>query len=183
MKTRRIVTAVGPDGKSRFVDDAPVPRTTTFETAPGFTASMVWATSPVPEVGGVDFVDPTRSVASFVPDLAGTRCLIITFPPDSVMQSPEFEPAAFGQEMGQILPGLAERFEQDNPGMHTTDTVDYGIVLEGEIWLELDDGREEKIERHQVVVQQGTRHAWRNKSDRCTTMMFVLIGANRRATS
>ncbi|MCS0590863.1 cupin domain-containing protein, partial [Massilia norwichensis] len=72
-----------------------------------------------------------------------------------------------------------DRFEPDSPGMHTTDTVDYGVVLDGEIWLELDNQQETKVERHQVVVQQGTRHVWRNKSDRCTTMMFVLIGATR----
>ena len=68
------------------------------------------------------------------------------------------------------IPGLAERFEPDNPVMHTTDTNDYGIVLDGEIWLELDDGRVQHLRQHDIVIQNGTRHAWRNKSDRPALM-------------
>ena len=66
-------------------------------------------------------------------------------------------------------------FEPD--GMHRTPTVDYGIVLDGEIWLELDEGRSALLRQHDVVVQNGTRHAWRNKSNRPATLAFVLIGA------
>jgi quercetin dioxygenase-like cupin family protein len=65
--------------------------------------------------------------------------------------------------------------------MHTTDTVDYGIVLEGEVWLELDDGQQIHLHPHDVVVQNGTRHAWRNRSDKPVRMAFVLIGARRGA--
>ena len=68
--------------------------------------------------------------------------------------------------------GLAEP-----DGMHTTPTVDYAIVLDGEIWLELDEGRSTLLRRHDVVIQNGTRHAWRNKSERAATVAFVLIGA------
>ena len=75
----------------------------------------------------------------------------------------------------QACPGLAETFEPD--GMHCTATVDYGIVLDGELWLELDDGRAELLTQHDIVVQNGTRHAWRNKSNRPATIAFVLIGA------
>ena len=78
-------------------------------------------------------------------------------------------------------------FEVDSPGMHTTPTVDYDIVLDGEVWLELSDGREVKLNTGDVVVQHGARHAWRNKSDRPATIAAILIGANtasqtRRAT-
>lgn len=180
MKTRRIVTGIGLDGKSMFLSAASTPRSSEYESAPGFVASLVWATSPAPQVGESGMADPTESVESYVPETGATRCLIVSFPPDSIMMSADFDPAAFGRESAQIIPGLADRFEPDSPGMHTTDTVDYGVVLDGEIWLELDNQQETKVERHQVVVQQGTRHAWRNKSDRCTTMMFVLIGATRR---
>ena len=99
------------------------------------------------------------------------------------MMAADFDPVAFGSECTEIIPGLAERFEPDHPGMHTTDTVDYGVVLDGEIWLELDGQQQTKVERQQIVVQQGTRHAWRNKSDKCTTMMFVLIGATRQQSN
>jgi len=65
--------------------------------------------------------------------------------------------------------------------MHTTNTVDYGIVLEGEVWLELDDGKQVHLEAQDVIVQNGTRHAWRNKSDKPVKIAFVLIGAQRNA--
>jgi quercetin dioxygenase-like cupin family protein len=68
----------------------------------------------------------------------------------------------------------------DDPGMHTTDSVDYDVVLEGEITLELDDGKEVQLKKHDVVVQNGNRHAWRNKSSAPAVMLFVLIGAKRK---
>lgn len=107
--------------------------------------------------------------------------MFVAFPPDSVMQGPRFNVLAAVEENLKCVPGLAECFEPDNPGMHTTDTVDYGIVLEGEIWLELDDGQVQHLRKHDVVVQNGTRHAWRNKNEQPALMAFVLIGARRTA--
>jgi quercetin dioxygenase-like cupin family protein len=57
--------------------------------------------------------------------------------------------------------------------------VDYGIVLEGEVWLELDDGEQVHLKAHDVVVQNGTRHAWRNKSDKPVKIAFTIVGARR----
>lgn len=59
------------------------------------------------------------------------------------------------------------------------DSVDYDVVLEGEITLELDDGAQVLLRKHDVAVQHGNRHAWRNLSDRPATMLFVLVGAKR----
>jgi quercetin dioxygenase-like cupin family protein len=61
--------------------------------------------------------------------------------------------------------------------MHATATVDYGIVLTGEIVLELDDGHCTPLSAGDIVIQNGTRHAWRNRSGLAATMAFVLIGA------
>jgi mannose-6-phosphate isomerase-like protein (cupin superfamily) len=92
---------------------------------------------------------------------------------------PSFDPAAADAEQRIHVPGLAEKFEAEAPGMHTTDTVDYDIVLDGEIWLELDDGAEVHLQQGDVAIQCGTRHAWRNKGEKAATMCFVLIGAQR----
>ena len=105
--------------------------------------------------------------------------MMVTFPPNSVMMSSDFNPAAAGAEYMSRLPELAERFEPNSPGMHTTDTVDYGILTQGEISLELDDGQVIALKPGDIVVQNGTRHAWRNGGDRPATLIFVLIGANR----
>ncbi len=64
--------------------------------------------------------------------------------------------------------------------MHKTNTVDYAVVYDGEMWLELDDGETLHLKRGDVVVQNGTRHAWRNKRNKGTqpvTMLFFLNGA------
>jgi quercetin dioxygenase-like cupin family protein len=63
--------------------------------------------------------------------------------------------------------------------MHFTDTVDYGILVDGEISLELDNGKTAALKPGDVVVQNGTRHAWRNRGDKAAKMVFVLIGARR----
>src|SRR3954467_15784843 len=71
------------------------------------------------------------------------------------------------------------RFTEMAPGaespMHRTETVDVGVVLEGETWLLLDDGSETRVGPGDAVVQRGTNHAWANRSDRPVRMLFVLI--------
>ncbi len=86
---------------------------------------------------------------------------------------------AAAREYFERLPGLAETFERDEPAMHATPTVDYAVVLEGEIWLEVDDHQTVHLRRGDVVVQNGTRHGWRNKGSQSATMLFVLHGANQ----
>jgi hypothetical protein len=125
---------------------------------------------------GRNVADGRKSV---LPDIGETRLMMVTFPPDSVMMSPHFDPAAAGAEYMSRLPGLAERFEPESPGMHTTDTVDYGILIDGEISLELDDGKVIALKPSDIVVQNGTRHAWRNPGTKPATLIFVLIGASR----
>ena len=170
----RIVTGHGPDGSSLIAMQSAPPRTDVFKHIPGMVSRLVWATGPVPRLPFVG-TDPTPGVTSFVPGPGETRFIVVTFPPDSVFGAADFDPEAAVRENLAVSPGLAERFEPD--GMHTTPTVDYGIVLDGEIWLELDEGRSMLLHQHDVVIQNGTRHAWRNKSERAATVAFVLIGA------
>jgi hypothetical protein len=179
MPIRRIVTGHSASGKSVVVADAPATRTARFEHVPGFVASLLWETGPAAAVPA-DGADAALSARAWAPQPGGTNVMIVTFPPDSVMAAPGFVPAAAGAEYMEKLPGLAEHFEPDHPGMHTTDTVDYGVLLEGEIHLELDDGEVRKLAPRDVVIQNGTRHAWRNRSGEPATMLFVLVGARRR---
>ena len=75
--------------------------------------------------------------------------------------------------------GVGVRFTEMAPGaespMHRTETLDVGVVLEGETWLLLDDGSETHVRTGDAVVQRGTNHAWANRSDRPVRMVFVLI--------
>ena len=74
-------------------------------------------------------------------------------------------------EFDERLPGLADVQEPDDPGMHTTDTVDYDYVVSGEVYLELDDGAEVLLKPGDCVVQNGTRHRWNNRGDRPCTIV------------
>ncbi|MFC6308125.1 cupin domain-containing protein [Paraburkholderia dipogonis] len=158
--------------------DGATPRTVNFESIPGHAFAQIWTTplSPVLPAGNAD---PTEGQIGLLPPAGGTSLLIVTFPPDRTMSTPGFDPVAAGEECVARMPDLARTFEPEYPGMHRTDTVDYAIVLSGEIWLEVDDGNETLLCPNDVVVQQGTRHAWRNKSDTPSTVAFFMVGACR----
>lgn len=171
---RRVVTGHDGKGAAHIVEDGATPRTDAFQHIPGMVSRLVWATTVVSKLP-YNGIDPTPSVTSFVPAPGETRFLIVTFPPDSVFSGPDFNPSEAAAENLAVSPGLAEYFEPD--GTHATPTIDYGVVLDGEIWLEL-DSHAERLCRHDIVIQNGTRHAWRNRTDQPTTMAFILIGAN-----
>lgn len=178
MKVRRIVTGHDSSGRAIFASDETAPRSVQFEHVPGLGAALLWQTAMAPSVGGTS-VDPTPRVASWLPEGGGTSAMVLVFPPDSIAQNPNFDPRAAGAEYAEKLPGLAEKFEADAPGMHRTDTLDYAILLDGEICLELDDGAFRTLNRYDVVVQNGTRHAWRNRGSKPATMLFVMVSAAR----
>jgi hypothetical protein len=171
---RRVVTGVR-GGKAVFLSDGPVPNAHHYSSIPGMMTSIVYATVPDATLPlGDEETAPPRG--RLVPAPGETTLLIVTFPPDSVYFSPEFDGPASGQEQYDFAPDFAERFEVDNPGKHQTDSIDYDIVLDGEVWLELDDDTR-RLTAGDVVVQGGARHAWRNRSDAPVTMCFVLVGA------
>jgi len=85
--------------------------------------------------------------------------------------------AALG-EFGDKLPGLGDFLEVDHPGMHTTATVDFEFVVSGRCVLELDDGAVRELGPGDTVVQNGTRHAWRNPYDEPCVMVVVIVGAH-----
>jgi mannose-6-phosphate isomerase-like protein (cupin superfamily) len=175
----RLIVTSHRNGKSSVALDESIPAKP-FASVPGFDPALIWGTAVIPSVpwDGHKLADERQSV---LPDVGETRLMKVTFPPDSVMMSSDFDPIAAGAEYVSRLPGLAERFESNSPGMHATDTVDYGILMEGEISLELDDGKLVALKAGDIVVQNGTRHAWRNRGSQPATLIFVLIGAKRGA--
>lgn len=178
MTLRRVVTGHDENGRSIVVSDGPIPRSRDFVTVPGSASALAWSTEPGESVS-YDGADPTGEVKTFVPAVGGTRFIVSSLPPDSVYTSPGFDAAAAAAEQDEASPGFAELFEPEDPGMHTSPSFDYGIVLTGEIWLELDDGHSTQLQAGDVIIQNGTRHAWRNRSESVTTIAFVLVGAER----
>jgi mannose-6-phosphate isomerase-like protein (cupin superfamily) len=178
-KIRRVVTGHTAEGNSIFVSDGAPPRVVTISGMKDFSITAVWATDHgMTAVPGS--ADPTPAMTTFVPGWGGTRFLITVLPPASQGLEPGTDPAAVAEEMLTKLPGLAQAMEPDHPGMHTTDTVDYDIIISGELWLELDDGKEVRLKSGDIVIQNGTRHAWRNKGTKPCVMYSVLVGAPRR---
>ena len=178
MVIRRIVTGHNADGKSVIIVDEAAPRAHTYAFTPGMFSALVWATPSIlslPSNGD----DPTVAVTSYVPEPGATRLIVNRFPPDSVVTGPGYDVVAAAREQLEMSPGLGEKFEPDAPGMHTTDTVDYAILLEGELWLEVGYEPAVHLSAGDVVIQQGTRHAWRNRSNSPAIIAFILIGAHR----
>ncbi|MCC7366136.1 MAG: cupin domain-containing protein [Dehalococcoidia bacterium] len=175
---RRVVTGHTPEGKSVFVSDGPSPRAMRYDALPDFAILGVWATDcGMTAVPGSD--DPTPAMTTFVPGEGGTRFTITVFPPANVMPTAAFDADELDRKMHAELPGLAEAMEKDNPGMHTTDTVDYDIIISGELVLELDDGERRHLKAGDIVIQNGTRHAWRNVANEPCVMYSVLVGCPR----
>ena len=82
-------------------------------------------------------------------------------------------------EMETKLPGLASHMEPNNPGMHTTDTIDFEYIISGEVWLDLDDGASVHLGAGDTVVQNGTRHRWRNEGAEPCRIVVFLVGTTR----
>jgi hypothetical protein len=146
-----------------------------FKTVAGFEHTYMWSTN------GALESDPDKVERelpkSALPPAKGSLLHIVTFPPASSATSPTSDPSQVAQEYLTRLPGLADTFERDGSQMHVTQTVDYAILLDGELWLELDDGATVHLVAGDVVVQQATRHGWRNKGERPATILFVMLGA------
>ncbi len=175
---RRVVTGHDHAGKSIIVSDGTSPRHVTVTGMRGFSITGVWATDHgMTALPGSD--DPTERMETFVPGEGGSRFVVTVLPPPGPMPSQD-ELAQAGPQMLARLPGLAQAMEAGHPGMHTTDTIDYDIVISGELVMELDDGAEVTLKPGDIVVQNGTRHAWRNRGTEPVVMYSVLVGAPRR---
>ncbi len=146
-----------------------------FKTVAGFEHTYMWSTDGTLE-SNPEKVDQELP-KSALPSADGSLLHIVTFPPATTAASSTADPAQVAQEFLTRLPGLADTFERDGSQMHVTQTVDYAILLDGELWLELDDGETVHLVAGDVVVQQATRHGWRNKGEHPATIAFVMLGA------
>lgn len=176
MKVRRVVTGHTPDGKATVASDTDVDAIT-LDLLPGTEFHRLWGADEAPT-----FPDEgaPRPSPTYFPPVGGFRFGLFTVGPDSIALREDFDIQLTLKELGQKLPGLASYLEPDNPGMHTTNTIDFEYVISGEVWLELDDGKEVHLRAGDTVVQNGTRHAWRNKRSEPCHLVVCIVGAHRR---
>jgi hypothetical protein len=172
---RRVVTADDAQGRSRIVEDQPASTIRTVPERPGYRAVNVWRTRENPAKIGA--ADSTREHHGVSPPKNGTILRIIDFPPEpkDPKELERRQKATFG---GIYSDADHNRDTRRHPGMHRTETVDYAIVLEGELWAVMDEG-ETLLRAGDVLVQRGTNHAWANRSDKTCRVAFVLIDGTR----
>jgi mannose-6-phosphate isomerase-like protein (cupin superfamily) len=176
MKVRRVVTGHTPDGKATVASDTEVDAIT-VALLPGGAFYQLWGADEAPTFPGDG---SPRPAPAYFPPVGGFRFGLFTLAPESVAMPEDLDMQLALAEIEGKLPGLAAHLEADNPGMHTTNTIDFEYVLSGEVWLELDDGKEVHLRAGDTVVQNGTRHAWRNRHSEPCRLVVCLIGAHRR---
>lgn len=172
---RRIVTGNDAKGRSRIVEDAPATAIRTVAQRPGYRAVNVWRTSESP--AKISAPDSTASHQGILPPKGGSILRIIDFPPEPADK--EELKRMLDSTFGGIYKDAAhDKRPGVHPGMHRTETVDYAIVLEGEIYAVMDEG-ETLMRAGDVLIQRGTNHAWANRSDKTARIAFVLIDGAR----
>lgn len=171
---RRVVTGHDPQGRATIVSDGPLPTVVELAAIPGTVFHEVWSTQGTPAPVG-NGPDPTLGPLCLPPPRRGTRIRFVDIPPDNedfLAHGAKRMHEAFG-EIGDAAASTVTE-DSPHPLMHRTQTIDYGIVLEGEMTLVLDT-TETQLRRGDVVIQRGTNHAWANRSGKPCRMLFVLV--------
>ncbi len=151
---RRVVTGIK-DGKSIITEDGLVSNVS--EHIPGLVISDIWSTNSMPV-----HLNETHVIEnSLVPQTPknGTYFRYVNIPPDAALGIPPIEKGTL------------------HPLMHQTDTLDYIIILSGEIYLILEE-EETLLKAGDIVVQRGTNHAWSNRSDQDCIQLAILVDAS-----
>ncbi len=174
MGTRRVVTGHDGDGKAVVASDEEV-EPHRLDLLPGYEFLQLWGADDVrrfPDHGS------RPPAPGYFPPVNGFRFGMFTVAPESSVMPDDLDIEAALAQMEEALPGMAAHMEPDHPGMHTTATVDFEFVVSGRVVLELDDGATVELGPGDTVVQNGTRHAWRNPFDEPARMVVVLVGAH-----
>ncbi len=169
---RRIVTGHNAAGRSVILQDGPAPNYLPALFSPQAFGSLLWITdrAPASNQGDEDTAPAGLRVPTAPQHRGGTVFRIFDFPPDSdygdVSQITMTKHGAQVTEEGRRRHFL----------YHKTNTVDYAIVLEGEIWALVDEG-ETLMRAGDILIQRGTAHAWANRSNTICRVAFILIDA------
>ena len=168
-KVRRIVTGVNAAGRSYIVSDTLLP--TAAVAAGAAVRAGLWTTEAAPSSNkGTHDPVPDGVILKTPPAHRGGSVIRVTdIVPD---KQHAYDPEELRRRNCKTTPDRSAK----HPGFHATDTVDYAICLEGEVWAVLDEG-ETLMRPGDVLIQRGTYHAWSNRSDRVCRMLFILIDA------
>ena len=172
-KVRRVVTGLSENGCSRVIfDGAPPARLASSQVGP--VAFSLWQTLG-PHASNEGSEDAASKPFDLSLDFGATKFLTTWFPP--VPKAEQLDPeerSRIARELSNVSP--AYRTPSDHPGMHTTSTVDYLVIVRGELTLVLEDG-ECTLRAGDVAVDRGVAHAWENRGTEPAVLVAVLVDA------
>ena len=172
---RRVVTGHDKGGKAVVLSDGPVPAVHGNPIRPGQISFEVWKTAAMPVPLAGEEPEPTTGPRTLHPPARGTLLRISEVPPEGEATR-NLTPEQARELFRKSGAGEASTYGRGgrHPMMHRTETLDYAVVLDGEITLLLDEG-EVRLGTGDVVIQRGTNHAWSNRSGKPVRMLYVLI--------
>ncbi len=168
---RRVVTTIDKNDKAVVLMDGPIPHKKVRPQAQTV-SRLIWVADATPaDLSGTS--DRAGVDIGIMPPHGGSVFRIVEFPPETA-EMRKLDPATMHHSLGAGAPkrGLPPR----HPAMHRTRTVDYAVVMAGEIDMLLDE-QEIHLKAGDVLVQQGTNHAWVNRGVETCRIAFVLIDA------
>ena len=170
---RRVVTGHDPRGRSVILQDGPSPHVLELAGMPGLALINLWVTDRAP-AGNAGTDDAAARPVVLEPPARGTIFRVVDFPPDRGMAG------SVDRAKAVAAMGASHAMDQRgarHPGMHKTSSVDYALVLDGEIWALMDEG-ETLLKAGDCLIQRGTNHAWSNRSDAPCRVAFILVNAD-----
>ena len=170
--TRRVVSGHDAQGNSIFIADGPAPNVNVFEKGGGMSVTELWTNEAMPASnrGNED-----EGVTPFVlePPPGGCKFRVVEYPPDAI----RFAKGGDAGTTREMRGGADVATDTSRHlGMHKTASLDYAIVLSGEIYAVMDEG-ETLMRTGDILIQRGTSHAWSNRTDEPARVAFVLVGA------
>lgn len=174
-RIRRVITGHDENGKAIVVSDELAPAVRTNPLRPGHISVDLWKTESAPAILRRTESDPTAGPKQIHPPPRGTVFRISEIAPetDAIRNLDAAKAQEVFRAMGNESASTAGKGGR-HPFMHRTETLDYAVVLSGEITMLLDD-QDVVLREGDVVIQRGTNHAWSNRSDKPALMLYVLI--------
>jgi mannose-6-phosphate isomerase-like protein (cupin superfamily) len=169
---RRVVTGLDTDNKAVVLFDSRMP----LQAGPlGLRATNLWVTNSYPL--GFSFKEDTSSIPVGISPLDnGTKFRVVEFPPLDPATESKMEPGGLMKAVGPVAPARGRPVT--HPLMHRTRSVDYAVVLSGEIDMVLDDSAVH-LKPGDTIVQQATNHAWVNHGTETCRILFVLMDSKQ----
>ena len=169
---RRVVTGLDANNRSVVMFDNRMP----LQTGPyGLNSTNLWITNTYPL--GFSFKEDTSAIPVGVSPLDnGTKFRVVEFPPLDAATEAKMEPGFLMKAVGPVAP--ARGLPVTHPLMHRTRSVDYAVVLSGEIDMMLDDAMVH-LKPGDTIVQQATNHAWVNHGKEPCRILFVLMDSRQ----